>query len=275
MSLNKLNLLVAYPYLNSEVVALIKENEDRIRFVLDSGAFTAWKAGKTIEIDDYCRFIESLPFKPWRYFTLDVVGDPHGTIKNYEIMLARGFNPIPIFTRGEDPSVLDHYYRTSDVVGIGGLVGTRGNKGFVKGIMKKVDGRKCHWLGFVQLPFIRYYKPYMCDSSSWTAGARYGRMLIYKGNGTIITVTKKDIFDRTKRESLKIFFQRLGYDIDIFLHQKSWEGTTFTPLREIGGVSAIHFSQDVYKKLGTYLFLASAMPAETQILIQQHKRIKQ
>jgi len=38
---------------------------------------------------------------------------------------------VPIFTRGEDPSVLDDYYKTSDVVGIGGLVGTQGNKGFV------------------------------------------------------------------------------------------------------------------------------------------------
>lgn len=127
----RLNVLVAYPYATPQVVEQLRQCGPDLRFLLDSGAFTAWKAGKPIELDDYCRFLEALPVKPWRYFALDVIGDPHGTMRNYEAMLRRGFSPVPIFTRGEDPSVLEDYYKTSDVVGIGGLVGTANNRGFV------------------------------------------------------------------------------------------------------------------------------------------------
>jgi len=137
-----LNLLVAFPYMKPEVVEQIRKLR-HARILVDSGAFTAWKAGKSVDLDEYCRFIEALGDLPWRYFMLDVVGDPAATMKNYEIMLNRGFNPIPIFTRGEDPSVLEDYYKTSDVVGVGGLVGTRGNRGFVKGIMEKEVSERC------------------------------------------------------------------------------------------------------------------------------------
>ena len=59
--------------------------------LIDSGAFTAWKANESISLDDYCRFIEKLPVTPWGYFQLDVVGDPDGTIRNYDEMRRRGF----------------------------------------------------------------------------------------------------------------------------------------------------------------------------------------
>jgi len=163
-------------------VKLLQENRDNVRFLLDSGAFTAWKAGKPIALDDYCRFIESLPFESWRYFMLDVIGDPAATMRNYETMLKRGFNPIPIFTRGEDPSVLDDYYKTSDLVAIGGLVGTPGNKGFVKGIMEKVGGRRVHWLGFFDCNFVKHYRPYSCDSSTWKVGATFKNFNVVDGS---------------------------------------------------------------------------------------------
>ena len=44
MSYPKLNILVAYPYADKGTVGFIKKNEKDIRFLLDSGAFTAWKA---------------------------------------------------------------------------------------------------------------------------------------------------------------------------------------------------------------------------------------
>ena len=112
---SSLNILIAYPYFQKTPDAYIKSLNrvnGKFRFLLDSGAFTAWKAGNEIHIDDYCNFVENLKIKPWRYFTLDKIGDPIGTQKNYEIMLKRGFNPIPIFTRGESLSVLEDFYKT-------------------------------------------------------------------------------------------------------------------------------------------------------------------
>lgn len=126
MSRPPLSVLVAYPYVKKDVVealaAFEKNNPGNLRLLLDSGAFTAWKSGNPIKLDDYCRFLETLPFKPWRYITLDVVGNAEETARNYEIMLERGFNPVPVFTPSESLSAIDDLYKTSDYIAAGGLV---------------------------------------------------------------------------------------------------------------------------------------------------------
>lgn len=263
-----LNLLVAYPYMKPDVIQLIKEEQHRIRFVLDSGAFTAWKAGKTINVDDYCRFIESLPITPWRYFSLDVVGDPHGSMKNYEVMLSRGFKPIPVFTRGEDPSVLDDYYKTSDVVGIGGLVGTEGNKGFVKGIMERVAGRRVHLLGFTSLPFLKVYKPYMADSSSWEMGARFASCPLYLGGGQpLVSLRKATIHKQLEDHRIRRAIEQCGLNPNDFLVKENWNGGQ-SITRRTGARSMVRFSHDVGKNLGTHLFLAAATAYATKLLLE-------
>lgn len=54
----KLNLLVAYPYMSQVKIDLIRQNSGVIRFLLDSGAFTAQQLGEKISLDEYCKFIE-------------------------------------------------------------------------------------------------------------------------------------------------------------------------------------------------------------------------
>lgn len=270
MSEHRLNLLVAYPYFSGQV-AVIKENADVLRLLVDSGAFTAWKAGKPIELDDYCRFIEQLPVEPWRYFTLDVIGDPHGTMRNYETLLKRGFKPVPIFTRGEDPSVLEDYYKTSDVVGIGGLVGTAGNRGFVRGIMRHVGNRKVHWLGFTAFEFVKAYRPYMCDSSSWTSGSRFGAFDLYMGRGRMIKVTKAEMAQKPPQQLLdRVRFY--GLDPAGLGIKKNWHGGR-TYNRILGGYSHVHFTHDIGVNLGTKQFLASTTALETSILINGQRQL--
>ncbi len=270
-----LSLLCAYPYVDRGVVDLIRQNEARVRFVLDSGAFTAWKAGNEIKIDDYCKFIDSLPFKPWRYFALDVVGDPHGTMKNYQIMLERGYKPVPIFTRGEDPSVLEDYYKTSDVVGIGGLVGTEGNKGFVKGIMKRVNGRKVHWLGFTNFDFVKVYKPYMCDSSSWEGGARFGVAQLYMGRGHRDKVSREDFRKGINDACPKVqAIKRLGMDPREAVDPKKWNGG-MSFQRRLGAASGVAQSLDVEKHLGTHQFLAFATAYAGKMLVDAYNLIQE
>ncbi|MBU6280375.1 MAG: hypothetical protein KGN78_14135 [Actinomycetales bacterium] len=259
----KLNLLVAYPYMQGQTQVL-QENADILRLVVDSGAFTAWKAGKPIELDDYCRFLEVLPVAPWRYFTLDVIGDPHGTMRNYETLLKRGFKPVPIFTRGEDPSVLEDYYKTSDVVGIGGLVGTSGNRGFVRGIMRHVGKRKVHWLGFTAFEFVKVFRPYMCDSSSWTSGSRFGTFDLYLGRGRMIKVTKAEMAEKPSQQILDRV-RYFGLDPAGLGIKKNWHGGR-TYNRILGGYSHVHLSHDIEQNLGTKQFLASTTGLETSIL---------
>ena len=263
--------------MNKNVVSALSADISKIRFVLDSGAFTAWKAGKPISLDDYCKFIESLPFIPWRYFTLDVIGDPKKTFENYEIMLKRGFTPIPIFTRGESLSYLDEYYKTSEVVGLGGLVGTKGNKGFVKGIMKHVNGRKVHWLGFNAKEFIPYFKPYMCDSSSWSSSFRYASAQVYDRGGRWIRFTKKDF---SKKPDEKLLDLIRSHDVDPKRLAIDDEWSNGNREREFAIETLTHrtwvrYQQDLEKVLGVKFFLACSTSGQVSLMLRAFKYLEE
>mgnify|MGYP003110595691 FL=1 len=152
-----LNILVAYPYCTEQLLNSLKVKNIEIRFLLDCGAFTAFFTGKKIELDDYCKFVETCDPKPWRYFSLDVIGNPEKTAKNFEIMLKRGFKPVPIYTPGEDKQAIDYFYSKSDVVGFGGINNFDGKKrkGYIKGIMNYEKGRKVHFLGFPNIVYLK------------------------------------------------------------------------------------------------------------------------
>ena len=267
----KLNLLVAIPYMKGTILDILRENQGRIRFLLDSGAFTAWKAGKPIALDDYCRFLESLPIQPCRYFTLDVIGDPKASLKNYETLLKRGFKPVPIFTRGESPSALDDYYKTSDVVGIGGLVGTQQNRGFVNGIMKHVGKRRVHWLGFTSPDYLKVYKPYMCDSSSWNGAIKFASLKIYDRDGRFVSCQKRDFMKHPPTQVLRLLRE---YEIDPSTLAKvgNWKnsGKGIYPTEVIAFRSFVRFQGDVTRGLGTKMFLAIASDWQARLMIEAY-----
>lgn len=250
-----INLLVAYPYFKKEKI--LKIDLDKTRLLIDSGAFTAWKSGNEIRVEEYCDFIESLPVKPWRYFALDVIGDFVGTQKNLDYMLHRGLKPIPVFTRGEDFSHLNELYKVSDVVAIGGLVKTPRNKGYVKRIMREVNGRKVHWLGFTNLGFLKAFKPFSCDSSSWDTAGRYGVLKLYVGNGKLKSLTFDD-FIKDKSLEVRIALRKYGVDPNVMTKKESWLGGSDSVSRYLSAKSALDMSRDIEKHLGIKFFLASS-----------------
>ena len=271
MDNDKLNLLVSYPYITKSFIRFFKENEHRVRLLIDSGAFTAWKSGKEINIEQYCEFIQSLPITPWKYFSLDVIGSQNKTLINYEIMLKKGLSPIPVFTRGSNIEVLETYYKTSDVVGIGGLVGTKNNCGFVKGIMKVIGNRKVHLLGFARLPFLKKYRPYMCDSSSWEMGARFASIPIYLGKGRSLVSLKKELIKEQLNNKLIVeALTNYGFNPNDLLKKENWNGG-HSISRRIGAKAMKAFSLDIWKHLGTYLFLAASTENAAKILLEEPK----
>jgi hypothetical protein len=253
-----LNVLVAIPYLKGQFQEILASRPE-VRLLLDSGAFTVWKSGKPYPIENYLKFLSQIPITPWRYFTLDEIGNPDGTLRNYDRLLAEGLKPIPIFTRGTDLSMLDRYFETSDLVGIGGLVGTRGNKGFVRGIMDHTKGRQVHWLGFTQRDFIGVYKPYSCDTSSCSAGYRFGFIDLYLGKGMFRRV-KKIEFQKNPDLELRAMFDELGENITDLRKNENWRKTKTSAITfaRVAYKSWVKFSLDLEDRLGVKLFLAQA-----------------
>lgn len=262
----KASVLVAFPYWTPEVEARAIAAGDRVRWLIDSGAFTAWKAGKPIALDDYCRFLERIAVKPWRYFTLDVIGDPEASLRNYDTMLCRGFKPIPVFTRGEDPSVLEDYYKTSDVVGIGGLVGTQDNRGYVNGIMRRVGKRRVHWLGFAKIDYIKAYRPYMCDANTWESGGRYARVRLYLGSGRCVDITKKTFMQLPKQEILDRV-RLFGFDPMRLRLEEAWRGGR-SDARRLAATGSLAFTMEMEQAIGTKMFHAVATPEAVSFFIE-------
>jgi hypothetical protein len=269
----RLSLLIAYPYMSPKVAAAVAARADDIRLLVDSGAFTAWKAGKSIAVADYIAFLRDLPVEPWRYFNLDVVGDPVGSMANYRTMLDAGMRPVPIFTRGAPIAQLDEYYRTSDVVGIGGLVGTPGNKGFINGIMRAAAGRRVHWLGFTQRDFLRYWRPYMCDSSTWSMGSRRRFIPLYIGNGFVRQFKKHEFTTQALPTAAADALIRYGIDPASCALAPAWENGSRL-LTDVGMHSFVEMSLDAHRTVGSHVFIAVNHDREVELAHAAYLRVR-
>ncbi len=78
-----------------------------INLMLDSGAFSAWTQGKSIDLNVYCNYIERNQNWIGEYVALDVI-NPKDTaeaakasFENLITMRKRGLRPIPVFHVGE------------------------------------------------------------------------------------------------------------------------------------------------------------------------------
>lgn len=251
----RLNLLTAYPYTTERTLEHVASMGDDVRWLLDSGAFTAYKLGRVITLDEYCRFLTDLPVKPWRYFVLDVIGDPVATARNYDAMRDRGFDPIPIFTRGGGLDELDRLYEHTDVVGLGGVAGAdRSAYQWLKAVMAHVAGRKVHILGFASMNWLKFLRPFSCDASSFEAVARYGQLSVYAGNGRFAQYRRS-----AERPSPEVVrgLRRVGVDAYRLQQEANWRGGD-SLVRWASTATWIAASIDIERVLGTRLFLALA-----------------
>lgn len=272
MTAPPLNVLVSYPYMTPPMVRELKACGPQMRFLLDCGAYTAWASGKPISLDDYCRFLEDPPVPLWRYFALDVVGDAAATWRNYEVMLKRGFKPLPIMTPGETLAAMDRYYETSDVVGIGGLnaLGRRKHN-YVRTVYAHAAGRRLHLLGYTSLDHLKALRPYMCDASTWEAGARFANLNLYMGQGRMALLRKRHFLTKPA-DAVMARLRHYGLNPYTLAKAAGWAGG-YSTVRRANGASMAALSMDVERELGTLLFVACAASEAVQVLREGHQRL--
>ena len=267
-----LNLLVSRPYMNDALIAFWVRHQGIIRMVVDSGAFTNWKAGReTGSVDEYMRFIEGLPVAPWRYFTLDRIGDPETTASNYQTMLNHGFNPVPIFTRGTPIKQIDALYDQSDLVGVGVGVGSNNYRGYLRWVVERNKGRPLHWLGVAIPGMIARFQPYSCDASTWENGGRYGSIQVYQGGGAFKTYRRQHANTRPPNPNMWKLIRSLGYDPRELQHEASWRGGESVS-RLLGCASWVRYMIDVEERFKTRIFLALASPRAIRQCVDEYIR---
>jgi hypothetical protein len=265
--MNLLPVLISYAYERCFDWEKIRQISHKIDLLIDCGAFTVHKKGKVIRLTDYLNFLYKIDYPVDGYFVLDSIGDPKKTFENFLEMRKEGFDPMPIFTRGDSLERLENYYGYSDIVALGGLkAGGENDNGYVKWFMEKgVRGRKTHWLGFAQHDLIYHYKPYSVDAINWKRALLYGDLVIYTGMG-FKHAKRTDFSKRLLPREIITAIRNLGYDPFRLKKEESWRGVQ-TYAHEISTASFFNYISDIKRDTGTKFYFVCNAQHELDFLL--------
>lgn len=175
-----LNLLISYAYMTPAVLKFVQHTQGHVRWMLDSGAFTAHEQGKPINVDEYTKFLHENGHLFWQTIALDVVGDAQSTRRNLLAMRATGLNPMPVCTVDEHvdevPALLGEF--CSHLCVAGGVTEPLDAYGpRLAAIRQRVgDGVWLHGLGFARGLRVAGTRVNSVDASSWMSGQRWGQL---------------------------------------------------------------------------------------------------
>ena len=187
----KINVLQSFFYRDGITTDLIPYFDS---FMLDSGAFSIIRCGKEINWDEYVeKYIEYInKNKIELFFELDIdklIGYERVKAIRHRIEKETNKPVIPVWHKrlGKEEflRMCDEY----DYVAIGGIVSNEISRNeykyfhaFIREAHKR--GTKIHGLGFTNLTWLPMCRFDSVDSSSWTAGDRFG--FLYKFDGRTI-----------------------------------------------------------------------------------------
>jgi len=184
--------LESYHYIGKQnFIDRIRESGKRV--FLDSGAFSAFTLGKTIDLVAYCDYIKRnrdiirVEDNSLMASVLDGIGDPLQTYRNQLLMEEQGVRPLPCFHYGEDERYLDWYIANYEYITIGGMVPISNPQLFhwLDRIWNDhlVDGSgrpriKVHGFGLTSVPLMDRYPWDSVYSSSWVQIGAHGNLFM-------------------------------------------------------------------------------------------------
>lgn len=185
------HILESYHYVGSQKY-VDQMRADNAQVFLDSGAFSAFTLGVSIDLPTYCDYIKR-NMDIWRVedgvvmaSVLDGIGDPLQTYRNQLHMEALGAKPLPCFHAGEDERYLEHYVQNYEYITLGGMVGSSTKQLCIwldrmwDKYLTDSSGRprlKVHGFGITAVPIMERYPWWSVDSSSWIQSAAFGSIV--------------------------------------------------------------------------------------------------
>lgn len=175
---------------------------------LDSGAYTAWKQHVSIDLDQYCDYILENKDRLWAYVALDVIPGKPGMkkssynkvsvpidydgaaaegFKNYQHMVKRGLDPIPVVHQGENWKWLYKYMEVgATYIGLSTAKDTprADQKVWLDDAFTRITDKtgkplvKTHGFGITSVDFVMRYPWYSYDSAGWAKQAAAGKLLV-------------------------------------------------------------------------------------------------
>lgn len=212
---NVRHILISYAFIKKvdRFIRLIGDyRPDSI--TLDSGAFSVWSKGQTIDIERYIAFAKELrhrldPQIQLNVVNLDVlpgkIGETptdeqreHSAVEGYDNMLrleAAGLKVIHVYHQHEDLKWLDKIRSHTDYMGISPAndCSMKQKLAFMDSVYAKIRASiKTHGFAVTSTEQLYRYPLYSADSSSWSVAARYGRIPVFRDDMTMASVIYKN-----------------------------------------------------------------------------------
>lgn len=231
------HLLESYHYVHKpQFVEAMRSRGDKV--FIDSGAFSAYTLGVIIDIEEYCKYIQTNidiireEDGVALASVLDGIGDPLLTYQNQKRMEQLGVTPLPCFHAGEDERYLEYYLDNYPYLTLGGMVGSSTKQLIIwldrmwSNYIIDEQGRprkKIHAFGITSVEIMKRYPWHSVDSSSWVQSAAFGT-IITPDFGTL-QVSEKSPSRHTwgqhlttltpiEQEQLRAMLREQGFDYD-------------------------------------------------------------
>jgi hypothetical protein len=190
-------VLVGFPYLRG----FLKVRPSlRIRsWCLDSGAFSAWNSGTSIDLDAYiavCKDLLATDPLLVEVIALDVIGDWRASLRNAEKMWQAGIPAIPAYHIGEPDDVLVGLARDYPKIGIGGMARLKGDRKrrFAEQCFARVWPKPVHGFGVGTRESLLAVPWHSVDATNWEVGpGKFGRWKALGGTNLGIRGSDHDL----------------------------------------------------------------------------------
>lgn len=181
--------LVSYHYFKVESFARLIPlgHELGVRWIGDSGAFSAMTQGVTIDRDAYADWLHRFRDRLMWAASLDVIGDPAASLRHYRALTRDGFTVVPTIHFGTDPRELDRYAELgATFVGLGGVAARKDRPAVLRWLLScfkyaaaNHPGMRFHGWGVTHPQYIAHLPFWSVDSSGFGAGYRYGTAKLF------------------------------------------------------------------------------------------------
>ena len=201
-------ILCSYWYFKNKPLAkLCDEIEYHPEIMLDSGAYSAEKKGKELDVTAYINYIKANKKYISRYVTMDVIGDSQTTRKLYKVMKQHELDPIPVIHYGADIKEEMKWYTRQGVnlIALGGTVKVRDKKVVAKWcieIKQMYPNCRFHLLGSSSTQILQSGALDSSDASTWYIAAVNGSPLTIPGRNREAKIARAKVNMQRKMEEI-------------------------------------------------------------------------
>lgn len=180
------DILCSYHYFSEVDVAQVQGWGTRI--IGDSGAFSAETSGKPIDREQFHAWAERWRDNLWWTASLDVIGNPTETRRNWQAALGDGLNLVPTIHYGATTADLDWYVeRGVDFIGLGGMVAYTAEKArlmrwlipIFRHVRDHAPHVRFHGWGVSHPEMLDKLPFYSTDSSGFSSVFRFGTLRLW------------------------------------------------------------------------------------------------